>query len=826
MDALWRDFRFAIRGLARSRGFTFIAVLTLALGIGANTAIFSVVNAVLLRPLSYSQPDQLVSVRARLTGRNRNDVPMSQPEYRDIVTGIPAVRQLAAVWPININLTGLGEPERIQAAVVSYNYFSVLGVAPILGRDFTKADDQGKIGYVALISYDLWQRRFGGDRDVIGKSVRLDDDPITIIGIMPRGFRHPVESGASSMELWAPIALDNPDTNFVNVRNARVFDLIGRLQSGGTLDGLRSQLDGMTTRLARAYPDAYPANLGWQAEAVPLAERVVGNARPALLVLLGAVGFVLLIGCSNVANLLLARATTRDREIAIRTALGGSRMRLVRQLLTESLVLATVGGLLGLLIALWGTSALGHLAAQYLPRARDISIDTTVLGFTAFLILVTGAGFGLMPALQASRPDLQGALKDAGRATSAGAPRTRVRGALVVIEVAVALVLLAGAGLLLRSFQQLISIDPGFNPENLLTLQVWLPVQNDREKGRYFTDEQRRAFFSRAQEAVQRAPGVRDAALVSRLGYSERSQTFGGRGDARFEIEGHPTPAGQLPPISALRTVTPNYFSTMGIPMLRGRTLSSVTDSAGPKEAVINRTLAEKYWPNEDPVGRRIQVFGPKGPWITVVGVAGDVRQVAPEQPPREEIFLSSQLFPNQQMSFVVRTVGSPEQLGATVTKAIREADPEQPVFGVKPMETVIAEASAERRFSLLLLSLFASIALVLSAIGIYGVMAYTTTQRRHEIGIRVALGAGSRDVLGLVVGQGMRLVVIGLAIGLAGAWTLSRVLTSQLFGVTSRDPLTYVTVAALLGLVALTASYLPARRALQVDPMTALRSE
>jgi putative ABC transport system permease protein len=819
MDTLWRDLRFAIRGLVRSPGFTIIAVLTLALGIGANTAIFSVVNAVLLRPLSYDRPDQLISVRARLAGRNRSDVPMAQPEYQDIRAGVPGIRELAAVWPININLTGLGEPERIQAAVVSYNYFSLLGAAPILGRDFTKADDQGKIGYVALISYDLWQHRFGGDRGVIGKSVRLDDDPITIVGVMPRGFRHPVESGASPMELWAPIALDNPDTNFVNTRGARVFDLIGRTEPGTTLDGVRSQLTALTSRLAREYPDAYPATLGWQADAVPLAERVVGNVRPALLVLLGAVGFVLLIGCSNVANLLLARATTRDREIAIRTALGGSRMRLIRQLLTESIVLATAGGLLGLLIALWGTSALGHLASQYLPRAREIGIDTTVLGFTAFLILLTGVGFGLVPAIQASRPDLQGALKDSGRGASAGAPRTRVRGALVIIEVAVALMLLAGAGLLLRSFQRLISIEPGFNPENLLTMQVWLPVQNDPSKGRYFTNEQRRAFFSRAQEAVQRTPGVRDAALVSRL-------AFRGRGDVRFEIEGHPTPPDQLPPASDLRFVTPNYFSTMEIPLLQGRSLSAVADSLGPKEAVINHTLAEKYWHGDDPVGRRVQVFGPKGPWVTIVGVAGDVRQVAPDQPAREEIFLSSELYPNQEMSFVVRTAGPPDRLGVAVTKAIREADPEQPVFGIKPMERVIADASAERRFSLLLLTLFASIALVLSAIGIYGVMAYTTTQRRHEIGIRVALGAGARDVLELVVGQGMRLVGIGLLIGVVGAWLLSRVLTSQLFGITARDPVTYVTVAALLAVVALTASYLPARRALRVDPMTALRSE
>ncbi len=819
MDTLWRDFRFALRGLTRSPGFTAIAVLTLALGIGANTAIFSVVNAVLLRPLSYAQPDQLVSIRARFTGRNRNDVPMSQPEYHDLLRGVPAFGDISAIWPISINLTGLGEPQRIQAAVVSTNYFSLLGAAPVLGRDFTKSDDVGHIGYVALISYDLWQHRFGGDRGVIGKTVRLDDDPMTIIGVMPKGFRHPVESGASPMEVWAPISLDNPDTNFVNTRGARVFDLIGRLQPGATEDQLNSQLASLTRRLAELYPNAYPAAVGWQLDAVPLADRVVGNVRPALLVLLGAVGFVLLIGCANVANLLLARATTRDREIAIRTALGGGRMRLVRQLLTESLVLASLGGLLGLFIAMWGTSALGHLAALYLPRAREIGIDRAVLGFSAFLILLTGIGFGLIPAIQASCPDLQSVLKDSARGASSSAPRTRVRGVLVVMEVAVALMLLAGAGLLLRSFQRLIAVEPGFNPENLLTLQVWLPVRNEPEKGKYFTDAQRRRFYSEAVAAVQRVPGVRQVALTSRL-------PFHGRNDARFEIEGRPVAPDQPSPAAELRLVTPNYFETMQIPLLRGRQLSPLADSASLGEVMINHTLAEKYWPGESPIGRRIQLFGPKGPWVNVVGEVGDVRQVAPDKPVREELYLSSLYKPGQEMSFVVRTDRRPERMGTAVTRAIREVEPDQPVFGIMPMEKLIANASAERRFSLLLLTLFAGIALLLSAIGIYGVMAYTTTQRRHEIGIRMALGAGTSEVLGLVVGQGMRLVLIGLGLGLTGAWLLSRVLSSQLYEVTSRDPITYAGVAALLGIVALAATYLPARRALRVDPMISLRSE
>jgi putative ABC transport system permease protein len=514
----------------------------------------------------------------------------------------------------------------------------------------------------------------------------------------------------------------------------------------------------------------------------------------------------------------LARATTRDREIAIRTAMGGSRLRLMRQLLTESVVLATLGGLLGLLIAAWGTSALGELAQLYLPRARDIGIDRAVLGFTVLLTLITGLGFGIIPAFQASRPDLQSVLKEAGRGASAGAPRSRIRGALVVLEVAVALVLLAGAGLLLRSFQRLIEVDPGFNPDHLLALQVWLPVQNDPSKGRYFTNEQRRAFYDRAQAAVAAVPGVRQVALVTRLPYR-------GRADLTFTLEGQPVPPDQPGPVAEVRQVTPEYFRTMQIPILRGRTLATVVDSAGPVEVVVNQTMAEKYWPHESPIDRRIQLNAPLGSVATVVGVVGDMRQ-APDQPPREELFLSSQRFPTQQMAFVVRTDGDPADYGPAVTRAIRSADPDQPVFGTMPMTKVVTDASAARRFSLLLLTLFASLALVLSAIGIYGVMAYSTTQRHHEIGIRLALGASARDVLGLVVGQGMRLVGLGLLIGLTGAWALSRVLTSQLYGVTTSDPFTYLSVAVLLGGVALAASYLPARRALRVDPVTSLRSE
>jgi putative ABC transport system permease protein len=821
MDVLWRDLRFALRGLARNPAFTAIAVLTLALGIGANTAIFSVVYSVLLRPLSYSDPEQLVSIRAGYEGTGLAESPASQPEYHDYLREVSALEDLAAVYPININLTGLGEPQRIQAAVVSDNYFRLLGVAPAQGRDFTPDDDEGRIGYVIIISHDLWRQRFGGDPDIVGKTVRLDDDPMRIIGIMPNGFRHVLESGASPMEVWAPIALDNPDPNYLNQRNARVYDLIGRLKPGRTATDAQAELDVLTGRLRERYPRDYPAGQGWRPVAKPLVEQVVGDVRPALLILLGAVGFVLLIGCANVANLLLARATAREREIAVRTALGGSQGRLVRQLLTESLVLAGAGGALGLVLAAWGASALGSLVALYLPRAGEIALSLPVLGFTGFLILLTGVGFGIVPALQASRPDLQGVLKDAARGSSAGAPRTRMRGALVVAEVAIALMLLAGAGLLLRSFQRLMAVEYGFDPERLLTLQVWLPVPNDNPKGRFFRHDQRRVFYERALAAVQEVPGVRDAALTSLL-------PLRGRNDARFAIEGRPAPEDQPPPSGEFRVVSPNYFATMGIPVLAGESLPELADSQSTRKIVVNRTLAETYWPGEDPIGRRIKFIGSgaDGPWVTVAGVVGDVRQVTLAEPPRAELYVSYRAISSHEMSLVARTTGDPERLGTAITSAIRDIDPEQPVFGVMSMERVIENASAERRVSLLLLLLFGAIALLLSALGICGVMAYTTNQRRHEIGIRLALGAGGSDVLRLVVGQGMRLVLIGLAAGLIGAWLLSRVLASQLFGITAQDPLTYLTVALMLGSVALVATWLPARRAARVDPMVSLRSE
>jgi putative ABC transport system permease protein len=818
MDALWRDLRFALRGLGRSPAFTAVAGLTLALGIGANTAIFSVVNAVLLRPLAYAEPGQLVAVTSSLTGRGVADVPVSAPELNDYRHEVDAFADVAGAWPININLTESGEPERIAAAVVSPNFFRLLGATPVLGRDFTEQDAGGHIGFVALISYQLWQRRFGGDRGVIGRTVRLDDDPMTIIGVLPPDFRHPIESTGAPLELWAPVDLTDPDPQFVNNRQARVLQAVARLKPGRTPADAQHALDALRTRWATQYPDAYPPGAGWRVDAVPLADRVVGKVRPALLILLGAVGCVLLIACANVANLLLARSSARGREIAIRTALGGSRASIVRQLLTESVVLAALGGALGLLLAVWGTGGLSSLAALYLPRASDIGVDRTVLAFTAGLVLLTGIGFGLLPALHATRLDLQTVLKESGKSATAGASRSRLRSGLVVAEVALALMLLAGAGLLLRSFERLIRVEPGFDPAGLLTLQIWLPVPNDAANGRFATPPQRLAYYDRIMAGLRGIPGARDVALASQL-------PLQGRQDIGFEIVNRPVAPDQPPRGAEFRSVSSAYFSTMRIPILRGRAMGGENDSS-PPEVVVNRTLADKYWPDADPVGAQLRLFGPKGPVATIAGVAGDVRQLRLDLPAREEILASNRRFPTQQASFVIRTDGPPDGLTADAIRAIRAVDPQQPIFGIMPVTRILADAGADRRFSLLLLTLFAGIALVLSVIGIYGVMAYATSQRQHEIGIRMALGAGSRQVLGLIVGQGARLVGLGLGLGLLGATAMSRVLASQLYGVGTRDPVTYLGVALLLGVIALAASWLPARRATRVDPMSSLRSE
>jgi predicted permease len=618
------------------------------------------------------------------------------------------------------------------------------------------------------------------------------------------------------VDIWVPIDIESPDPQFVNARNARVFDLVARLNPGTTQAQAQLDLDRVTAQMRSQFPDIYRAGQGWQVKAQPLAEKVVGNVRSALLVLLGAVGFVLLISCLNVANLTLARASAKEREVAIRTALGGTPRQLARQMLTESLMLALLGGALGLIVATVGTMALSRLTVLYLPRAREIGIDGAVLVFTGLLVLLTGLAFGLLPALGAARANLQTTLKETGRGSSASGKGLRLRAVLVVAEVAFALVLLAGAGLLIRSFTQLVAVQPGFDPGNLLTMQVWLSVQNKPEEGKYFTPVQKLAFYDRVRDQIQQVPGVRSMGFTSRL-------PLRGQQGISFEVEGQPVDADQPRPSAERRTVSASYFPTMGIPFVRGQNFSELADSNAPLQVVINQTLANRYWPNEDPVGRRVKL-GQN--FASIAGVVGDVHDVGLERPVRETMYLSYRALVPQQIAIVVRTSSRPEELSQQLVAAIRSVDPEQPVFAVSPMTQVIDDATAERRFSLLLLSFFAGVALMLAGIGIYGVISHATEQRRQEIGIRRALGADAYNVFGLILKGGLQLVAIGLVIGLAGAWLLSQVLASQLFGIGAHDPVTFLLVPVVLLGISLLALYLPARRALQVHPMTALRSE
>jgi putative ABC transport system permease protein len=819
-DSLLQDLRYAARQLGKHRGFTVVAALTLALGIGANTAIYSVVNAVLLRPLAYAHPDRLVALQPTVNRENPVPTNLSAPEFLDLQSNARILQGVAAAWPIDINLTGTATPERVQAAVVSSNFFQLLGVAPMLGRDFTPEDAGGRIGYVVVISWDLWQRQFGGDPGVIGKTVRFDDDPMSIIGVMPRGFHYPLDRIDSPMEVWAPVDMASSDPNFINARRARVFEVFGRLAPGVTLEAARSGLEMQATQFRQQFPNAYPDDEGWRLAAQPLADRLVGGVRSALIILLGAVGLVLLIACVNVANLMLTRAMGRQRELAIRTAIGAARARIVRQLLTESLLLAVLGGGLGVLLATWGTSGLGRLAALYLPRAGTIAVDGRVLAFAGLLSVVTGLAFGILPALQASRTDLQGALRDAGPGLSMGTSRARTRAALVVVEIALALMLVTGACLLLRSFASLGTVDPGFRAEGVLTMQLWLPWPNKPETGRFFTQAQRLQFYQRVQDAVSQVPGVAEVGLTSRLPLT-------GSQFARYFEAGHPVPPGQLPPLVEMRQVSANYFTAMGIPLLRGEALSPLADSAQANRVLVNRAFAERNWKGEDAIGRHLVLGGAAGPEFIVAGVVGDVRTESLENPAPPIIYVPIQQAAGLQMALAIRvTGGDATRHQAAIVQAIHRIDPTQPVFGVMPMTKVVADAGAARRFSLLLLSLFAGIALLLSAIGIYGVMVNSANQRRQEIGIRLALGASPRAMFRMIVGQGARLALLGVAAGLLGAWLLSRVLAGQLYAIKPHDTPTFLVASVLLGFVAVVGSSLPAVRAARLDPISTLRSE
>lgn len=805
-----QDLRFAVRMLVKQPGFTLIAVCTLALGIGATTAIFSVVNAVWLRPLPYPEAEQLAFVAHENTKRP-GAFELTPASYLDLRQQSKSFEHFAAYFSRDFNLTDAGEPERLRGQIVSGALFPLLKVSPVAGRTFTDADEQAGATPVVILSHELWQRRFGAKADLIGQTLRLDEQSYTVVGVMPPGFDFPDKE----TELWSPMTLL---ANAASDRGSFYFFGIGRLNPGVTLKQAQSELDGIGQNLARAFPRSN-TDLGFRV--VALHENLVSGFKQALFVLLGAVLFVLLIACVNVANLLLARGAVREKELAVRAALGAGRLRLLRQLLTESTLLAFCGSALGLLFAFWGLKLLKLINPEgtgAIPRLDEVSLDFRVLGFALGVACLTGILFGLAPALQISKPDLQHTLKEGGRGFT-GARGQRLRGMLVIAEVALSLVLLIGAGLLIRSFVRLQNVDVGFNPQGLLTMRV------EMSEGKAQETERRVSFYQAVLERVQALPGVEAVGIANAAPIITPGMRAG------IVLEDKPdAPPGQ-PYLANNRVVSPDYFRTLGIPLFKGRLLSAQDNAQAPAAVLINQAMARRYWNDEDPVGKRFKLGAraTNTPWLTVTGVVGDIRQAGLDNAPFPEFYTPfTQGHARWAVPRVlfVRTAGDPLSLVAAVKDQIWAIDKDQPIWAVRTMEEHVERWLGPRRFNLWLLGVFATLALVLASVGIYGVISYAVSQRTREIGVRVALGATQRDIVKLIVGHGLTLTLCGVAVGLIGAVFLTRWLATLLFEVSTTDPLTFAVIPALLTAVALLACWIPARRATKVDPLTALRQE
>jgi putative ABC transport system permease protein len=802
MESLIKDIHYGVRMLTRNPAFTVVAVIALALGIGANAAIFSVVNAVLLRPLPYDDPDRLMMIRETKLPQFP-EFSVSPGNFLDWQKQNTVFEPLVAIQNAAFNLIEAGEPERLQGQRVTDGFLAMLGAQPVLGRGFLPEEDQPGHNNVVILSHGLWQRRFGGDPNILDRAITLNGQSYNIIGVMPPSFRF----GGRATELWTPMGFTAQQAQ---QHGAHYVSAIGRLKPRVTVEQARAEMSAIAERLAGQYPDA---NAGWNVKVMPMLEYAVRSIKLALYVILAAVGFVLLIACANVANLLLARAASRQKEIAIRTALGAGRWRIVRQLLTESVLLSLIGGAVGLLLAVWGKDLLLSLAPEDLPRVREASLDGWVLAFTAGITLLTGLIFGLVPALQASKPNLNETLKDAGRGSTEGGRRHLVRSVLVVLEVATALVLLVGAGLMIKSFLRLQNVDPGFNPNNALTAKIALPQK------KYPETDQRAAFYKQLLEKVAALPGVQAAGAACVLPLDD-DYVLG------FEIQGRPPyPAGDEPSTNYY-SVTPDYFAAMGIPLLRGRLFNEHDTKDSLRVAVISEAMAKKFFPDEDPIGKHIHVTNGPVVYREIVGIVGDVKQYGLDQETPVETYEPFNQQPFGSMALVVRTTGDPTSLSGAIRSEVLSLDKEQPVSSIKPLAQLVSASIAQQRFAMLLLGVFAAVAMVLASVGIYGVMSYSVTQRTHEIGIRMALGAGQRDVLRLVVGHGMLLTLIGVAIGLGIAFLLTHVMAALLFGVSATDLTTFVVFSVSLTAVALVACLVPARRALKVDPMVALRYE
>jgi putative ABC transport system permease protein len=821
IDFLRQDLRFAWRGFMRTPGFLAVGIATLGLGIGVNSAIFTLVNAVVLRPLPYTDPQRLVRVTADFASLNVPDIGMSPPELFDYRDRSSLFEGIAGLFPINANVTEIDEPERVEVLLVSPSYFDVLGTRPQLGRLFGPEDNRPGITEVVVISDALWHRRFGGSPDAIGRKLRIDNDWYTVVGVVPKGFRHPGRSLLTDVEVWAPTSYAGSPFPARPGRGAFFMTgAIARLKPGVSIAEAQQQLAGFGAQLRAEFPDDYPARSGWTPVLLPLHEDLVGRVKPALLMLFGAVGVVLLIACANIANLLLVRASGRQRELAVRRALGSSRGRLLSMLMTESLMLACLGGIAGAGLTVWLVDALVALVPAGLPRASEIVVETRVLFFTAVIALATAMVFGVLPALQSSRADVHDALKEGSRGSVGG--RRVLRSTLIVAEFALALVLLIGAGLLLRSFWRLQQVEIGFEPHHVLSARLWLPQPNIPSTGPYAKHEPRLALYEEIMRRARTLPGVSAVAAAIALPFD------GSRGSATITIDGRESQSISRVPTVQTNTASTGYFELMGIRVLRGRTFTDQDDQHAAPVGVISRAMGQRYFAGEDPVGRRIHFGGARSdnPWITIVGVVDDVKYERIEDQPRPMFYRPLRQASTLSLSLVLKTDGDPRQLGLALAREVRAADPDQPTFGVKTMDEIVAAAAASRRFATQLLGAFAALALLLAAIGIYGVMAFVVGQRTREIGIRIALGARPRAVVRLILAQALALALAGVALGGLGAIFLSRLLSGFLFEVRATDPVTYAGIALLLTVTAVVAAWRPARRAAAVDPMVALRAE
>jgi predicted permease len=818
-----QDLRYALRMLFKSPAFTFVAVLTLALGIGANVATFSVVYGVLLKPLPFTHPEQLVRVFDDLGGPNEQDVGMSAPELWDLQDRSGVFQEISAVAPSNSAVAGGERTVRAESLITSPDYFALLGANAKLGRVYTSQDAVPGFLESVVISDGFWRGYYGSDPNILGRKMHLDKDIYTIVGVMPPGFRHPGPTLDTDVEVWVATGFNGAPFPVPADRSQRMLPgAIGRLKPGLSVAQAQARLDAYVSELSKVYPTEYPAASRWAVRLVPVKEDLVGPQRTELFILFGAVGFVLLIACVNIANLLLARSSGRRREIAIRLTLGASRGRLVSQLLTESTLLSVLSGALALVTVVFLKKAILSLAPADIPRLNEVDVSAGVLIFAFLVSIVTGVLFGLAPALQAANPDQVENLREGGRGTGTGRRHTRISRSLVVSEIALAMVLLAGAGLLLRSFWHVLEVHPGFNSDHLSTVQIWIPISNNPANDPYSVEEKRADFLLELDRRVSALPGVEQASISG----NDTLPMNSGRNYSLFSIPTHPEESARNP-FADIAVVDAQYFVTMEVPLISGRNFSSLDTYKTQPVAVIDQTLAHQYWPNENPIGQQIKFgFGRGTQGLTIIGVAGDIKSDGFEAPSVPHIYVALGQFAPVNAVVFLRSRGDAQRLGEAVRHEVESVDPSVPVHSISSMDQIIARSVANRRFALELLGVFAAVALLLAAIGIYGVMSYSFSQRTHEVGIRVALGAQRLDILRLALGEGMRIVAIGLASGLVGAAILTRFFRSMLFNVAPADPGTYISVSAVLAAVALFACYIPARRATRVDPLAALREE